>query len=165
MQAEQKRATEKFEVSSTPTLFINGKMQKGGISIDDLAKVIDPLLQELSLRPANHIAPLGANRAIPAALRPPANRRAAGQYCTVVIWPYSIDFHRFFRALRATETGISRAFVLLSRAADSFSAPMRHPLCSPACHWCCADDAGCLRRGGGANRAKRERATTGKELK
>ena len=45
MQAEQKRATDKFKVSSTPTLFINGKMQKGGISIDDLAKVIDPLLK------------------------------------------------------------------------------------------------------------------------
>ena len=45
MQAEQKRATDKFKVNSTPTLFINGKMQKGGISIDDLAKVIDPLLK------------------------------------------------------------------------------------------------------------------------
>ena len=45
MQAEQKRATDKFKVSSTPTLFINGKMQKGGVSIEDLAKVIDPLLK------------------------------------------------------------------------------------------------------------------------
>jgi protein-disulfide isomerase len=45
MQAEQKRATDKFKVNSTPTLFINGKMQKGGMSIDDLAKVIDPLLK------------------------------------------------------------------------------------------------------------------------
>jgi protein-disulfide isomerase len=45
MQEEQKRATDKFKVSSTPTLFINGKMQKGGITIDELAKVIDPLLK------------------------------------------------------------------------------------------------------------------------
>jgi protein-disulfide isomerase len=45
MQAEQKRATDKFQVNSTPTLFVNGKMQKGGVSIDELAKVIDPLLK------------------------------------------------------------------------------------------------------------------------
>ena len=44
MQAEQKRATDKFGVNSTPTLFINGKKQVGGVSIEDLAKVIDPLL-------------------------------------------------------------------------------------------------------------------------
>ena len=46
MQAEQKRATDKFGVNSTPTLFINGKKQVGGQSIEDLAKVIDPLLQK-----------------------------------------------------------------------------------------------------------------------
>ena len=45
MQAEQKRAADKFGVNSTPTLFINGRMQKGGVSIDDLAKVIDPLIK------------------------------------------------------------------------------------------------------------------------
>jgi protein-disulfide isomerase len=45
MQEEQKRASDKFKVSSTPTLFINGKMQKGGMTIDELAKVIDPLLK------------------------------------------------------------------------------------------------------------------------
>jgi protein-disulfide isomerase len=44
MQAEQKRASEKFGVNSTPTLFVNGKKQVGGVSIEDLAKVIDPLL-------------------------------------------------------------------------------------------------------------------------
>ena len=44
MQAEQKRATDKFGVNSTPTLFINGKKQVGGQSIEDLAKVIDPIL-------------------------------------------------------------------------------------------------------------------------
>jgi protein-disulfide isomerase len=44
MQAEQKRATNKFGVNSTPTLFVNGKKQVGGVSYEDLAKVIDPLL-------------------------------------------------------------------------------------------------------------------------
>ena len=44
MQAEQKRATDKFGVSSTPTVFINGKKVVGGTSIEDLAKIIDPLL-------------------------------------------------------------------------------------------------------------------------
>ena len=44
MQEEQKRATEKFGVNSTPTLFVNGKKQVGGIAMEDLAKVIDPLL-------------------------------------------------------------------------------------------------------------------------
>src|SRR5882724_6584868 len=45
MQEEQKRATDKFKVNSTPTLFVNGQMQKGGVSIEDLAKVIDTLLK------------------------------------------------------------------------------------------------------------------------
>ena len=45
MQVEQKRASEKFGVTSTPTLFVNGRILKGGMSIDDLAKVIDPLLK------------------------------------------------------------------------------------------------------------------------
>ena len=45
MQAEQKRATDKFGVNSTPTFFINGKKQVGGVSIEELAKVIDPLLK------------------------------------------------------------------------------------------------------------------------
>jgi len=45
MQVEQKRASEKFGVTSTPTLFVNGRILKGGISIDDLVKVIDPLLK------------------------------------------------------------------------------------------------------------------------
>ena len=36
--------TDKFGVNSTPTLFINGKKQVGGVSIEDLAKVIDPLV-------------------------------------------------------------------------------------------------------------------------
>jgi protein-disulfide isomerase len=45
MQTEQRRAADKFGVSSTPTLFINGKIQKGGSSIEELAKVIDPLIK------------------------------------------------------------------------------------------------------------------------
>jgi len=45
MQVEQKRASEKFGVTSTPTLFVNGRILKGGMTIDDLAKVIDPLLK------------------------------------------------------------------------------------------------------------------------
>jgi protein-disulfide isomerase len=45
IQTEQKRATDKFGVNSTPTLFVNGQMQKGGVSIEDLAKVIDPMLK------------------------------------------------------------------------------------------------------------------------
>jgi protein-disulfide isomerase len=45
IQAEQKRAADKFGVNSTPTLFINGKMQKGGVTIEELAKIIDPLLK------------------------------------------------------------------------------------------------------------------------
>jgi protein-disulfide isomerase len=44
MQAEQKRATDKFGVNSTPTVFVNGKKVVGGTSIEDLAKIIDPLL-------------------------------------------------------------------------------------------------------------------------
>jgi protein-disulfide isomerase len=44
MQAEQKRATDKFGVNSTPTIFVNGKKVVGGVGIEDLAKLIDPLL-------------------------------------------------------------------------------------------------------------------------
>ena len=44
MQAEQKRATEKFGVNSTPTLFVNGKKHVGGVSIEDMAKTIDSFL-------------------------------------------------------------------------------------------------------------------------
>jgi protein-disulfide isomerase len=46
IQAEQKRATDKFGVNSTPTLFVNGEMVKGGVSIEELAKIIDPLVKK-----------------------------------------------------------------------------------------------------------------------
>jgi protein-disulfide isomerase len=46
MQAEQKRATDKFGVNSTPTIFVNGQKQVGASSIEDLAKVIDPLVNK-----------------------------------------------------------------------------------------------------------------------
>jgi protein-disulfide isomerase len=39
------RGAEKFRVDSTPTFFINGKIHKGALSIEDLAKAIDPLLK------------------------------------------------------------------------------------------------------------------------
>jgi protein-disulfide isomerase len=39
------RGSEKFRVDSTPTFFINGKIYKGALSIEDLAKAIDPLLK------------------------------------------------------------------------------------------------------------------------
>jgi protein-disulfide isomerase len=45
LEAERERAGKKFGVQSTPTLFVNGRLQRGGMSIDELAKVIDPLLK------------------------------------------------------------------------------------------------------------------------
>ena len=39
------RATEKFKVDSTPTFFINGKMLRGALSIEELSKAIDPLIK------------------------------------------------------------------------------------------------------------------------
>ena len=35
----------KEKVESMPTLFVNGKMVKGGISIEELEKVMAPLLK------------------------------------------------------------------------------------------------------------------------
>ncbi len=40
-----KRASQKFGVNSTPTFFINGKKYSGALSIDELAKAIDPLIK------------------------------------------------------------------------------------------------------------------------
>jgi protein-disulfide isomerase len=39
------RGADKFKVDSTPTFFINGKIFKGALTIDDMAKAIDPLLK------------------------------------------------------------------------------------------------------------------------
>jgi len=40
----RERGSKDYKVESTPTIYINGKMQRGETSIEDLAKVIDPLL-------------------------------------------------------------------------------------------------------------------------
>ena len=45
IEAVRNRATEKFGVNSTPTFFINGKKFQGALSIEDMAKAIDPLLK------------------------------------------------------------------------------------------------------------------------
>ena len=42
--AMRERGTKEYKVESTPTIFINGKMQRGETTIEELAKVIDPLL-------------------------------------------------------------------------------------------------------------------------
>jgi protein-disulfide isomerase len=39
------RAADKFKVDSTPTFFINGQMQKGAMSFEEMQKLIDPLLK------------------------------------------------------------------------------------------------------------------------
>jgi protein-disulfide isomerase len=41
----RKRATDKFQVDSTPTFFINGQKYNGAMSFDEMAKLIDPLLK------------------------------------------------------------------------------------------------------------------------
>jgi protein-disulfide isomerase len=43
--AIRERGSKEFKVQSTPTLFINGKMQRGGVSIEELDKIIEPLLK------------------------------------------------------------------------------------------------------------------------
>jgi protein-disulfide isomerase len=45
IEAVRNRGTEKFGVNSTPTFFINGKVFRGVMSIEDMAKEIDPLLK------------------------------------------------------------------------------------------------------------------------
>jgi protein-disulfide isomerase len=42
--AMRERGSKEYKVESTPTIFVNGKMQRGETSIEELAKVIDPLL-------------------------------------------------------------------------------------------------------------------------
>lgn len=42
--AMRERGSKEYKVESTPTIFVNGKMQRGETTIEELAKVIDPLL-------------------------------------------------------------------------------------------------------------------------
>ena len=42
--AIRERGSKDYKVESTPTLFINGKMQKGGATIEQIDKLIEPLL-------------------------------------------------------------------------------------------------------------------------
>ncbi len=41
----RQRAVDKFKVQSTPTFFVNGTAYPGALSIDEMAKVIDPYLK------------------------------------------------------------------------------------------------------------------------
>jgi protein-disulfide isomerase len=41
----RQRAMNQFKVQSTPTFFINGTLFAGAMSIDEMAKAIDPLLK------------------------------------------------------------------------------------------------------------------------
>ena len=43
--AMRERGSKEYKVESTPTLFVNGKMQKGGVSIEELDKLIQPFLK------------------------------------------------------------------------------------------------------------------------
>ena len=45
IEAVRQRAVGKFKVQSTPTFFINGHSYAGEMSIDEMAKIIDPLLK------------------------------------------------------------------------------------------------------------------------
>ena len=41
----RKRGADKFGVSSTPTFFINGRMERGALSLEEFEKIIEPLLR------------------------------------------------------------------------------------------------------------------------
>jgi protein-disulfide isomerase len=43
--AMRERGSKEYKVESTPTLFVNGKMQKGGVSFEELDKLILPYLK------------------------------------------------------------------------------------------------------------------------
>ena len=45
IQKVRQRAIDVFKVQSTPTFVVNGKVYKGAMSIDELAKIIDPYLK------------------------------------------------------------------------------------------------------------------------
>lgn len=42
----RQRGAEKFGVTSTPTFFINGQIQRGAMSFDALKKIVDPLVDK-----------------------------------------------------------------------------------------------------------------------
>jgi len=44
IEAQRNRAADRFGVNSTPTFFINGKIARGGLSIEELEKQIKPYL-------------------------------------------------------------------------------------------------------------------------
>jgi protein-disulfide isomerase len=44
VQAVRQRASEKFGVESTPTFFINGKIHRGAMTVEEMEKLIQPLL-------------------------------------------------------------------------------------------------------------------------
>ncbi len=44
--AVRQRASEKFGVSSTPTFFFNGKVRRGGMTIEEFEKELEPLLKK-----------------------------------------------------------------------------------------------------------------------
>ena len=43
--AVRDRAAEKFDVTSTPTFFVNGKIVRGAMTIEEFAQEVDPLLK------------------------------------------------------------------------------------------------------------------------
>jgi len=45
IESVRQRAIDKFKVHSTPTFFINGTSHEGALSIDEMAKIIDPYLK------------------------------------------------------------------------------------------------------------------------
>jgi protein-disulfide isomerase len=46
IEKERSRASDMFGVNSTPTFFINGKVSRGAMSIEELEKIIKPYLNE-----------------------------------------------------------------------------------------------------------------------
>lgn len=45
IEAMRQRAVDKFKVQSTPSFFINGKLYTGALSVDEMSKIIDPLIK------------------------------------------------------------------------------------------------------------------------
>lgn len=45
LSAQRARGSKEFGIDSTPTFFINGKKQRGALSFDEFAKLIDPLIK------------------------------------------------------------------------------------------------------------------------